>query len=128
MQDTPPADSAPKVEVEILPTSNGNSDIVNAKPVIPDTGFLPLQDFMGMSHPDDEQKEKLQYIWDSFGKGRDRAETLEAIKEAKYRLSPPALGENYLHKLYSYTRLIEEGRSVEREKRVYEGDNILGDS
>lgn len=63
----------------------------------------------------------MQFIWDSFAKGRDRVETLEAIKEAQSRLSQPEIGERNLTKLYNYTRLIEEGRNIEKEKRVYEG-------
>lgn len=114
------SESTSSLEVEILPTSDGNSDVQIAKPVIPDTGFIPLQNFMGLSHPDDEQKEKLQYIWDEVGKGRSREETLETIKDYRRRLSPPAAGEDYLHLLYSYVRLIGEGRAIEREKKAYE--------
>lgn len=123
MSDTPKPTT---LQVTELPSNPGGSDIVTTgKPEIPDTGYLPLQDFMGLAHPDDEQKEKLQFIWDSFAKGRDRAETLTAIKEAKYRLSPPDIGEDYLHKLWAYTRLTEEGRSIAREKAAYEGTNKL---
>lgn len=110
------------LQVESIPdtTNEELSGVQSFKDSVPDTGYLPLQDFMGITSPDDAQKDKLQYIWESFAKGRDRAETLEAIKDAKLRMSAPDIGENYLHKLYSYTRLIEDGRSIEREKKVYE--------
>lgn len=117
MSDSEPT---PQLEVEVLSTSDGNSDIQVAKPVIPDTGYLPLQNYMGIDNPKDDQKEKMQYVWDVFGKGRDRAGTLEAIKDVRHRLSPPEMGETYLTKLWSYARLVDDGRSIEREKKAYE--------
>lgn len=114
-------DTGQPLQITELPTSPSGSDVITtAKPEIPDTGFLPLQDFMGMSNADEAQKEKLAYIWSEVGKGRSREETMEAIKEIRYRLSPPEVGENYLHKLYSYVRLMGEGRAIEKEKKVYE--------
>lgn len=119
-------DTSQPLQVTDLPVSPTGSDVITtAKPEIPDTGYLPLQDFMGMAHPDDEQKDKLQYIWNEVGKGRSREETLEAIKEIRYRLSPPEVGDNYLHKLYAYVRLMGEGRAIEREKKVYEANHIV---
>lgn len=113
---------APKLEVEVIKVEEIPDVQQSTQPDIPDTGYIPLQDFMGISNPDEAQKEKLQYIWESFAKGRDRAETIDAIKGAKYRLSAPEIGEDYLHKLYSYTRLLEDGRSIEKEKKAYESD------
>lgn len=124
------ADEAPSPEglqVEVLPT-NPDSDVQQMKAEAIDTGYIPLQDFMGITHPDNEQKDKMQFIWNEVGKGRDRAETLQAIKDIRYRLSPPDVGENYLHKLYSYVRLMKESRSIEKEKKAYEGVDNLADS
>lgn len=84
------------------------------------TGYVALQDMMGLSRVDDAERDKLQYIWDYFGKGRERADTLEAIKDAQQRLAPPAIGENYLHKLYAYTTILKDIRDAEREKKTYQ--------
>lgn len=111
--------------VEEIAVEEAESTELAPKPEIPDTGFLPLQDFLGMASADDEQKEKLKFIWDFFQKGRNREETLEAIKEARYRLSPPEMGENYLHKLYVYTRLLADERSIQKERKLYEGNNLV---
>jgi hypothetical protein len=94
--------------------------VQSIRAVIPDTGYIPLQEYLGIKALDEEDKNQLKFIWDSFAKGRDRADTLEAIKEARNRLSEPEIGEKWLGKLYAYTRLIEEGRSVEKERKVYE--------
>lgn len=119
--DTPsPNDSDSTLEVEILPTSNGNSDVQMAKPVVPDTGYIPLQDFMGISNPDDSQKDKLQFIWNYYQKGRDRADTIVEIKETMHRLGQPPMGEDHLNRLYSYTRLRNESRSINKEIKAYE--------
>jgi hypothetical protein len=107
---------------EIIAEPMGNSDGQAIKAVVPDIGYIPLQDFLGMSHPDDEQKEKMAFIWSEVGKGRSREETLEAIKEIRHRLSPPEIGESYLHKLWAYVRLLADGRSIEREKKTYESN------
>lgn len=124
MQDTD-STSQPLQSEEVVVEPIGNSDGQSIKAVVPDTGYIPLQDFLGMAHPDDEQKEKLQFIWNEVGKGRSREATLEAIKDIRRRLSPPEVGETYLHKLYVYTKLIADGRSIEREKKVYETDNSV---
>lgn len=105
-----------EVTVELM----GNSDGQSIKAVVPDTGFLPLQDFLGMAHPDDEQKEKMSFVWAEVGKGRSREETLEAIRGIRDRLSPPEIGESYLHKLWAYVRLMADGRSIEKERKTYE--------
>jgi hypothetical protein len=108
------------LESEVIATPMGNSDGQSIKAVIPDIGFLPLQDFLGMAHPDDEQKEKMNFVWNEVGKGRSREETLEAIRDIRDRLSPPEIGETYLTKLWAYVRLMADGRSIERERKVYE--------
>lgn len=112
----------PPLQVETMPISDagGDAQIQTPKPDIPDTGYIPLQDYLGMKTVDDSDKDMLQYIWGSFAKGRDRAETLEAIRDAQRRLTQPDVGEKWLTKLYAYTRLIEESRSIEKEKKVYE--------
>lgn len=125
MSDSTDTPNDSSLVVEEITTNDSPSDIAQFKPEIPDTGFLPLQDFMGLAHPDDEQKEKLSFIWNEVGKGRSREETLEAIKNIRYSLSAPDVGENYLHKLYSYVRLMADGRAIEREKKVYESDHKL---
>jgi hypothetical protein len=98
------------------------------KAKVPDTGYLPLQDFMGLDHPDEEQKDRLQFIWNHYQKGRDRAETLETIKRHMDRLGQPPLGENQLFRLYTYTRLLDEARSINKEIKLYEADDKLDDS
>ncbi len=114
-------DTSQPLQVEqVTVAPMGNSDGQSIKAVVPDIGYVPLQDFLGMSHPDDEQKEKLQFIWNEVGKGRSREDTLEAIKDIRHRLSPPDIGESYLHKLWAYVRLMADGRSIEREKKAYE--------
>jgi len=118
-----PADqSASQLQVEIIETPMGDSDGQSITAKIPDIGFLPLQDFMGIDHPDGEQKDKLDFVWKYFNNGRDRVDTLQAIKEAKNSLSQPDIGQTHLHKLYAYTRLLDQSRAIEREKRVYQHD------
>lgn len=119
--------SQPLQVEEVVAEPMGNSDGQSIKAVIPDTGFVPLQDFMGIAHPDDEQKDKLQHIWEYYQKGRDRAETIEEIKKSMHKLGEPPLGEDQLHRLYSYVRLQNESRSINKELRAYEnaGDNKL---
>lgn len=122
MQDTN-STSQPLQSEEVVSEPMGNSDGQSIKAVVPDTGFMPLQDFLGMSHADEDQKEKMNMIWQEVGKGRSREETLEAIKDIRHRLSPPEIGETYLHKLFVYVKLMAEGRSIEREKRAHETNN-----
>lgn len=109
-----------ELQVEELPTQ----EEVEQKANIPEepTGFEVVQDLMGVEHPDDSQRDKLQYIWDHFSKGRDRIDALEAIKRTQMSLSPPDIGESYLHKLYTYTRLMSTVRDAEREMKVYKND------
>jgi hypothetical protein len=83
------------------------------------TGFTVLQDFLGIGNADSAQREKLQFVWSHFAKGRDRSEALDAIRGIYDRLSPPEIGESYLHKLFAYTRLLDEERSINREKQAY---------
>lgn len=115
--------SQPLQVEEISVEPMGNSDGQSIKAVVPDTGFMPLQDFLGMSHADDDQKEKMNFVWNEVGKGRSREETLEAIKDIRHRLSPPEVGETYLHKLFVYVKLMAEGRAIEREKKTYESND-----
>jgi hypothetical protein len=105
-------------EVSVEPMGNSDGQSMTVKPT--DTGYVPLQDFLGMANPDDGQKEKLAFIWSEVGKGRSREDTLEAIKDIRYRLSPPEIGESYLHKLWAYVRLLADGRSIEKERKIYE--------
>lgn len=121
---TPSEDSSLTVEV-IKTNETGEAQQLKAK--VPDTGFLPLQDFMGLAHPDDEQKEKLQHIWDFYQNGRDRSETIETIKQEMHKLGAPPLGEDQLHRLYAYTKLLNESRSINREIKAYARTDNLGD-
>lgn len=115
------ADEAPQLEVESIPVESiPEVSSTSAVPDVPDIGYIPLQDYLGMTNVDNNDKDMMQYVWQSFGKGRDRADTLTAIKEAQMKLSQPEVGEKWLPKLYNYTRLIEEGRSIEKERKVYE--------
>lgn len=107
-----------QLQVEILPTNEG-SDVQQMRAETPDLGFVPLQDFMGIANPDDKQKEQLGFVWNYFAKGRDRAETLNEIKNIRDLIAPPEVGETYLHKLFSYTRLLENERSINKEKQAY---------
>lgn len=116
MSDEAPQLQVESIPVEAIPEISGTT----AVPDVPDIGFVPLQDYLGMKTVDDSDKDMLQYVWNSFAKGRDRADTLASIKEAQMRLTQPEVGEKWLPKLYNYTRLIEESRSVEKEKKVYE--------
>lgn len=112
------------LKVEIISEPTSSNDIQSLKTPEPiSTGYKAVQDFLGMASTDNEQQEKLQYIWESFSKGRDRDDTLDAINEAYRRLSPPDVGQTYLHKLFAYTRLIEDGRSIEKEKKIYESNS-----
>jgi hypothetical protein len=122
MSDTEPIASDSTLEVEVIKTSeDGEPQQLKAK--VPDTGFIPLQDFMGIAHPDEEQKDKLQHIWEYYQKGRDRAETIEEIKKSMHKLGAPPLGEDQLHRLYAYTRLQNESRSINKELRAYENES-----
>lgn len=112
---------APKLEVESIPVESiPEVSTTSAVPDVPDIGFVPLQDYLGMKTVEESDKDMLQYVWNSFSKGRDRADTLTSIKEAQMKLTQPEVGEKWLPKLYNYTRLIEEGRSIEKERKVYE--------
>lgn len=128
MSDIPANESADQLleveEITTEPMGASDGEAITVKP--DDTGSVPLQDFLGISNPDEGQKDKLDFIWGYFAKGRDRADTLRAIKEAKSRLSQPEVGETHLHKLYAYTRLLEDARSIEKEKKVYENDASTG--
>jgi hypothetical protein len=108
------------LQVEAIPVETIADVSQSARPDIPDVGYLPLQDYLGIKTIDTDDRQQLQFIWNSFAKGRDRAETLQAIKEAQMRLTQPEVGEKWLQKLYNYTRLIEEGRSIDKERKVYE--------
>lgn len=115
--------SGTTLKVEAVTSSTAPQPIVEAGLQAPDpipVGYQAVQDFLGMASADESQKEKMQYIYDHYAKGRDRSEAIEAIADAKRRLSPPDIGETYLHKLYAYTRLEAESRSIEREKKAFE--------
>lgn len=87
------------------------------------TGFKVVADYLGIDTVDNGQRDKLQYIWETLGAGKERGEALEAIADVKHRLSPPDIGETYLNKMYSYVRLMGVAQDIEREKRAYESYN-----
>jgi hypothetical protein len=112
-----------QLQVEELPVETGESAIAQdiSQPSLP-TGFEVIQDIMGIAHPSDEQRDKLQYIWDYFSKGRDRAEGIDAMRAAQRRLGAPDIGETYLHKLFAYTRVLDTIRGAQKEAKAYEKD------
>ena len=107
---------------EIPPQENGEPTLGEPQIENEKLGHEELGDLLGIAHPDSEQLNKLQFIWDHFAKGRDRVDALEAIKAAQRRMSPPEVGESYLHQLFTYTRLLSTVREAEREMKVYEND------
>jgi hypothetical protein len=119
-------DTDDKLEVEEIAPIPTEAEVSqdNYQPVEP-TGFEIVQDIMGITSPSDEQKYKLQYIWDHYSKGRDRDDAIDAMRAAQRRLGAPEIGETYLHKLYSYTKILGVVRSAQREARAYEnGPNL----
>lgn len=99
---------------ESVPTE---SDIINEST---DFDYLSLQDLMGLDKASDDQKAKLQDIWEHFSKGVTKEEALKKISEIRYNLTPPEIGESYIHKMWAYTRILADISRAEQEKSAYE--------
>jgi hypothetical protein len=120
------SDDLTTLQVEDIPPQE-NGEPTLGEPAVEPTklGYEELGDLLGIAHPDSEQLNKLQFIWDHFSKGRDRIDALEAIKATQRTMSQPEIGESYLHQLFTYTRLLSTVRDAQREMKVYEGNNKL---
>ncbi len=99
---------------EAIPTE---SDITNETP---DFDYISLQDLMGLDKTSDDQKAKLQDIWEHFSKNSTKEEALKKISEVRYNLTPPEIGESYIHKMWAYTRILADISRAEQEKSAYE--------
>lgn len=109
---------------EITPESSGPADAIVASQVdleVP-TGFEVLSDMLGISAPDDVDTGKLKYVWDYYQKGRNREEAIDAMRADMRNMSMPntLVGESYLHKFYSYVRILDDIRASNKEKQAYE--------
>ena len=121
--DTP--SETPNIQVEnIEPTSSAENDklTVGQPDLDVDLGFKTIGDVLGMVKPDDSEMDKLQYIWDYFQKGRTHDEALDAFYDIKMKMAQPNVmaGETRLHQMYSYVRILNDIRSSEKEKKLYE--------
>lgn len=103
---------------ESIPTE---SDIIEDNQ---DFDYLSLQDLMGIDRASDEQKAKLQDIWEHFSKGVSKEEALKKISEVRYNLDPPEIGESYVHKMWAYTRILADIESAEQMKSAYERKDL----
>lgn len=107
--------------VERIETDSVTDKVMAQSPVEdPVTGSEALADILGIAAPDDAQKDKLDYIWEYYLKGRDREDAIDAMRADQIKLGAPELGETYLHKFYSYVRILADIRGAEKEKKAYE--------
>lgn len=125
--------SEPLVQVEeITPESQPEQDklVVGEPDLDSNLGFKVVADVLGMKSPTTEEQDKLGYIWDYFQKGRTYDEAIDAFYETKMKMAQPniSLGETRLHQMYSYVRILNDIRSAEKEKKLYEGGFSVGDS
>lgn len=102
------------ISEKALPTE---SDITTDKQ---DFDYISLQDLMGLDHASDDQKVKLQEIWEYFSKDTTKEEALKKISEIRYNLDPPEIGESYIHKMWAYTNILASIDSAEKMKSAYE--------
>lgn len=121
--DTP--SETPNIQVEnIEPTSSAENDklTVGQPDLDVDLGFKTIGDVLGMVKPDDSEMDKLQYIWDYFQKGRTKDEAIDEFYNVKMKMAQPNVmaGETRLHQMYSYVRILNDIRSSEKEKKLYE--------
>lgn len=103
---------------ETIPTE---SDITTDKQ---DFDYISLQDLMGLDHASDDQKAKLQDIWEYFSKDTTKEEALKKISEVRYNLDPPEIGESYIHKMWAYTNILASIDGAQKMKSAYERKGI----
>lgn len=116
-------DTSKLIIEDITPTESipTESDLTTDKQ---DFDYLSLQDLMGLDHASDDQKSKLQDIWEHFSKGVSKEEALKKISEVRYNLDPPEIGESYVHKMWAYTRILADIESAEQMKSAYERKDL----
>lgn len=115
------SDMSDKLIVEELTTTEQTipteSDITTDKQ---DFDYISLQDLMGLDHASDDQKAKLQEIWEYFSKDVTKEEALKKISEVRYNLDPPEIGESYIHKMWAYTNILASIDGAQKMKSAYE--------
>jgi len=99
---------------EKIPTE---ADILNDEQ---EFDYLSLQDLLGLDRVSDDQKEKLNDIWQFFSDGKTMEEAMNAIADVRYNLTPPEIGESYLHKMWAYTNILKDIQASEGMKKAYE--------
>lgn len=88
------------------------------------SNYLPLKDFYGITDVDRDTQDKLQAVWEHFGRdAKNPGTVLKKIRIEQMNLVKPNIGDNSLNQMYNYIKVLQNLDEAKAMKEAYRDDS-----